>query len=660
MADDVVGWVSGPTERGTLTLVWSCVITIFACTWTVLHLNVPGRHDNSLTVALRKLKWMAINILFPEFVLSKAVCDLRLALQELIEFGELLQYHKKTIEWTTRHDDDSDIINWRWEIEYPDGLSGLLYDLLGLERPPHLRYSVLRRFLSRFEIGLPSVSAHSENIALELEARQRSSIHQDFGPKVAGVSLGPHRTMLQKWTVVHSYYAQMGGFVFPHVVYDALSTITASHLTRWLVWHKKENKKHPLMHLILGKADIQDKSKADWLLKSLAILQGAWIIINVIVRHVTRLPISQIEITTVAFAIMAVLTYLANWWKPKDVSQPTMLQYFGRGKSFHLIRDSKQSFIQRILFPTKAIRRGGPDFVERVANDVVWLEGDIPLLFYLMAGSSFIFGTLHCLAWNFEFPTIAELICWRVASLASAILPVVALAISAILGHLAVFNSSQRHIEPQLSAELELVLPAEPRQLLMAPGFRDWHKEAQDAFVQMPKWSRNWEKEPTSDVIKQWGIQKNRKDDHPLFQLSIMVETLDWYIHRTSVSSWNNIAEITGECKDLLEAPEVLGLWREYEDSLKSTIPDLRTPVVSRHVTTYLEQILNVTEKVSNQKILVNKRAEQGSKLVFITSLVFYTAARLVILVLLFTSLRAGPAGVYQDTTWTRFLPKFS
>ncbi|KAG7041283.1 Major facilitator superfamily domain general substrate transporter protein [Colletotrichum scovillei] len=36
---DLVGWVAGPETRGTLTLVWSCVITIFACTWTVLHLN---------------------------------------------------------------------------------------------------------------------------------------------------------------------------------------------------------------------------------------------------------------------------------------------------------------------------------------------------------------------------------------------------------------------------------------------------------------------------------------------------------------------------------------------------------------------------------------------------------------------------------------------
>jgi len=38
-----VGWQAGPTQRGTLTIVWSCVATIITCTWSILHLNVPNR-----------------------------------------------------------------------------------------------------------------------------------------------------------------------------------------------------------------------------------------------------------------------------------------------------------------------------------------------------------------------------------------------------------------------------------------------------------------------------------------------------------------------------------------------------------------------------------------------------------------------------------------
>lgn len=101
--------------------------------------------------------------------------------------------------------------------------------------------------------------------------------------------------------------------------------ITTSKLTLRETDPKDE---HHLERLILEKEDIEDKSKADWLLKTLAILQITWLVLNVIVRHDTGLPISQVEVATVAFATMAVLTYRANWWKPKDVSRPTFLRDF--------------------------------------------------------------------------------------------------------------------------------------------------------------------------------------------------------------------------------------------------------------------------------------------------------------------------------------------
>lgn len=41
-ADKMVGWYTGPTERGTYMLVYRCLLTILTCIWTVLHLNVLG------------------------------------------------------------------------------------------------------------------------------------------------------------------------------------------------------------------------------------------------------------------------------------------------------------------------------------------------------------------------------------------------------------------------------------------------------------------------------------------------------------------------------------------------------------------------------------------------------------------------------------------
>ncbi|KAH7631465.1 hypothetical protein B0T09DRAFT_247656, partial [Sordaria sp. MPI-SDFR-AT-0083] len=61
-------WVNNPSQRGTLMLLLECATTIFACTWTVLHLNVPALTDSKTARVLRKVKWMSITILFPEFI----------------------------------------------------------------------------------------------------------------------------------------------------------------------------------------------------------------------------------------------------------------------------------------------------------------------------------------------------------------------------------------------------------------------------------------------------------------------------------------------------------------------------------------------------------------------------------------------------------------
>jgi hypothetical protein len=39
-------FVSSPNTRGTLDILWSCVFTIIACTWTIQHLNIPEQRDD--------------------------------------------------------------------------------------------------------------------------------------------------------------------------------------------------------------------------------------------------------------------------------------------------------------------------------------------------------------------------------------------------------------------------------------------------------------------------------------------------------------------------------------------------------------------------------------------------------------------------------------
>ena len=68
------GWVLEPDGRGTWSILWSCLVTIFICTWSVLHLDVPKRHGRWY-LFFRKVGWMLLAALMPELILALAVED---------------------------------------------------------------------------------------------------------------------------------------------------------------------------------------------------------------------------------------------------------------------------------------------------------------------------------------------------------------------------------------------------------------------------------------------------------------------------------------------------------------------------------------------------------------------------------------------------------
>ncbi|KAK4860833.1 hypothetical protein LT330_004564 [Penicillium expansum] len=86
-ASDHLGWQGSPNRRGTWDIILSCGTTIFACTWSIQHLNVPGPHDGTGKKLLRSCQWMIITILFPEFIMAHAFFELLMAIDatKLIE-----------------------------------------------------------------------------------------------------------------------------------------------------------------------------------------------------------------------------------------------------------------------------------------------------------------------------------------------------------------------------------------------------------------------------------------------------------------------------------------------------------------------------------------------------------------------------------------------
>jgi hypothetical protein len=61
---------------------------------------------------------------------------------------------------------------------------------------------------------------------------------------------------------------------------------------------------------------------------------------------------------------------------------------------------------------------------------VEWLRHNHPAIVSVIAGSALggtLFGGIHCLAWNFAFPTCTELILWRTCSIVTTVLPLLSI-----------------------------------------------------------------------------------------------------------------------------------------------------------------------------------------------------------------------------------------
>ncbi|KAG6913623.1 hypothetical protein DXG01_005517, partial [Tephrocybe rancida] len=56
--------------------------------------------------------------------------------------------------------------------------------------------------------------------------------------------------------------------------------------------------------ITISKEDILDRSKGDILSKAIVLLQVSWFILQVLARAIQRLPITQLEIATIAFATL--------------------------------------------------------------------------------------------------------------------------------------------------------------------------------------------------------------------------------------------------------------------------------------------------------------------------------------------------------------------
>lgn len=218
-----------------------------------------------------------------------------------------------------------------------------------------------------------------------------------------------------QWTMVHSFFAGMGGFTM------ASNNSKSNWENGWL-------SPNTILALIMDglldpsdipeKAAIEDKGKADALVKAVAILQALWLLAQCITRAIQHLPITTIEIATLAYIPCAMLISVFWWSKPMDVNEPIPLRIQPEPVELRGMFDDntgKPDHQNPVSVVTYSYQKYPLASVSVTAVlsvlDHINIWGLLTVFFCLL------FGGLHCLAWNFHFPTSVEQLLWRICSI---------------------------------------------------------------------------------------------------------------------------------------------------------------------------------------------------------------------------------------------------
>jgi len=385
LPSSITTYVSGPNTRGTLTILWDCLSIIILCVWNIQHLNVPAMQPPTTNIwqeiwravldSRTKIKWACLTILVPEYIVGKALGDCLGArksrtrmLKARIENSQEMvsDYLNRTeTEWETIHAYMANMGYFVINVK-PDG---------GQYTDP------------RFEERLNAW----EN---DPELRLSKSEHTNYS-----------RLRYQYWA------------------------LNAWQLERAVKWNVVDLPK-------VSSRDLQALDKGGTLAKALAVLQVSYLIIQLIARKVANLPSAQLEIATLAFAAQSLVTYFLYLDRPQGVEN---IHIIPRKNPIdddtwrELLRVGPVYLWQSHRNPGKSDYKQGPVPIPNDALIGGWSEyrqldvfggnDEMTVLAFGALVGGTLFGGLHCLAWDFHFPTSAEKLAWRICSVLISGLP---------------------------------------------------------------------------------------------------------------------------------------------------------------------------------------------------------------------------------------------
>ncbi|KAJ4124265.1 hypothetical protein NW768_009624 [Fusarium equiseti] len=236
-------WVNNPGVRGSMDILQSCILTLVACIYTALHLDVPKK-TTWQHLLWQKTKWVLIALFAPELAVFVAVSQLRYAWSLRSKLRKIQKEKQAS--------------NWKREADFEINLKYAFCIVMGAVR---------------FDV-------HDIFSFSDLNESDRGYFN---------------RTALRRRSVRPGPAA----------------IIQLAERGHWIQ---------------IPRQDIDDKSKADTVQKTLVVIQVLWMVTQCIARRVYGLPLSLLEIHTIVHVVCAVFLYACWFEKPLNIQEAMIIQ----------------------------------------------------------------------------------------------------------------------------------------------------------------------------------------------------------------------------------------------------------------------------------------------------------------------------------------------
>lgn len=169
--------------------------------------------------------------------------------------------------------------------------------------------------------------------------------------------------------------------------------------------------------------------------KLIVLIQTLWFVVQCIVRGTQHLPLTELEVVTLAYAMLNLFIYAFWWDKPRNIECPIRVYKTSTAsheeESGHLALDWDENWAWRLLEVTLTYTIGRQDLYVTISK-----QNSIPMFWSgniedrdlgpagfgpSILGSAF--GAIHCIAWSSEFPSRVELVLWRISCIAMVVIP---------------------------------------------------------------------------------------------------------------------------------------------------------------------------------------------------------------------------------------------